>query len=39
MKTTLLGTLTMVKFIVTDSEVDADIPLRLNQLGIRVILA
>jgi hypothetical protein len=29
----------MVKFIVTDDEVEPDIPLRLSKPGIRVILA
>jgi len=37
--TAVLGPLTMVQTVVTDVEVEPDIPLRMGKLGIRVILA
>ena len=37
--TAVLGPLTMVQTVVTDVEVEPDIPLRLGKLGIRVILS
>ena len=37
--TAVLGPLTMVQTVVTDDEVEPDIPLRLSKLGIRVVLA